>query len=191
MKNILFINSCISSDSRTKRLADLYISQLDGNITEVALNELDMAPLNRGMLNHRTELLENKCFDDPMFSLSHQFACADEIVIAAPFWDFSFPAKLKIYLEQITVCGLTFYYGEDGIPHGLCNADKLTYITTAGGKFIPDYGYGSIKVLAQNMFGIKNVDLYFAEMLDVQGFDVEKILKDAEQKILSHTPDIF
>ena len=36
------------------------------------------------------------------------------IVIAAPYWDLSFPAVLKTYLEQINVLGVTFDYSDDG-----------------------------------------------------------------------------
>jgi len=32
-------------------------------------------------------------FDDPMFALARQFAAADEVVIAAPLWDLSFPPR--------------------------------------------------------------------------------------------------
>ena len=41
---------------------------------------------------------------------------ADTIVIAAPFWDFSFPAALKIYIENIYVTGIVSRYGSDGRP---------------------------------------------------------------------------
>ena len=41
-----------------------------------------------------------------MFDLASQFQQADEIVIAAPYWDLSFPAILKLYLENIYVTGV-------------------------------------------------------------------------------------
>ena len=37
-----------------------------------------------------------------MFRYARQFADADEIVISTRFWYSVFPAKFKIYLEQIT-----------------------------------------------------------------------------------------
>ena len=52
----------------------------------------------------------------------------------------AFPAKLKIYFEQITVSGLTFKY-RNGNPLGLCKAKSLTYVTTSGGPIIADFGY--------------------------------------------------
>ena len=54
-----------------------------------------------------------------MFYYARQFAEADQIVIAAPFWDLSFPAILKAYMEQITVSGITFEY-INGRPCGRC-----------------------------------------------------------------------
>ena len=101
-------------------------------------------------------------------------------MIAAPYWDLSFPAVLKAYFEQINVLGLTFEYTDDGFPRGLCRAKKLIYVTTAGGPIISDeYGYGYVKALAQNFYGIPDVCQVKAEMLDVIGADVNGILNKA------------
>ena len=106
------------------------------------------------------------------------------IVISAPYWDLSFPATLKTYIEAINVVGLTFIYNEDGHPEGLCNAKKLVYITTAGGKIISDeYGFGYIKELAQKFHGIKDIEYIKAEELDIIGADIEGIMSKAEKKI--------
>lgn len=70
----------------------------------------------------------------------------------------SFPAMLKQYLEQVNVVGITFIYSEDGVPVGLCRANRLFYVTTAGGYYAPDiYGFGYLKALAQNYYGIQDV----------------------------------
>ena len=60
--------------------------------------------------NSRTKMLADGAFQDPLFGLARQFAAADRIVIAAPYWDLSFPAALKQYVEQINVLGITFIY---------------------------------------------------------------------------------
>lgn len=54
-------------------------------------------------------------YRDPLFRYAKQFAQAADIVVAAPYWDLSFPAILKVYLEQICVTGLTFQYTPEGI----------------------------------------------------------------------------
>ena len=105
-----------------------------------------------------------------MFTLARQFAAADEIVIAAPYWDLSFPAVLKQYIEQINVVGITFRYTPEGIPEGLCRASRLTYVMTAGGEFVPEeYGFGYMKALAESFYGIPEVQLIKAVGLDIAG----------------------
>ena len=118
-----------------------------------------------------------------MFRLARQFQAADEIVVAAPYWDLAFPAVLKLYLENIYVTGLVSEYTETGEPHGLCRARKLWYVTTAGGPYVPDYSYAYIRTLARDYFGIPETELISAEMLDVQGYDAESIVANTIREI--------
>ena len=119
-----------------------------------------------------------------LLSTVRQFASADTIVIAAPYWDLSFPATLKQYFEQINVIGVTFCYTEDGIPVGLCKARKLYYVMTAGGVFIPEeFGFGYVKALAERFYGIKECELIKAVGLDIVGADVEGILRKTALEI--------
>lgn len=142
-----------------------------------------MHPLSEERLNRRTELIERREYSDPMFRLARQFQRADEIVIAAPYWDLSFPAILKLYLENIYVTGLVSEYTEEGLPHGLCRARKLWYVTTAGGPYVPDLSYAYIRSLAQDHFGIPETERIVAEMLDVQGYDAERIVANTIREI--------
>ena len=135
---LLFINACVRSNSRTKRLADRVLAKKAQPITEVRLEEIDFPVADEAFLKRRDRLIENRAFDDSLFALARQFAEADEIVIAAPFWDLSFPAALKQYFEQINVPEITFCYTEEGVPQGLCKAEKLTFVTTSGGDFFPE-----------------------------------------------------
>ena len=102
-------------------------------------------------------------------------------MISAPFWDLSFPAILKTYLENIYVTGLVSEYDESGIPRGLCRAKKLYYVTTAGGPYLPDYSYDYIRALATVCFGIPETELIKTEMLDVEGFDAEALVTKTNQ----------
>ena len=121
---------------------------------------------------------------DEAFAPARQFAEAKTIVIAAPYWDLSFPAMLKQYIEHINVLGITFEYTPEGIPKGLCKADKLYYVTTAGGNYVPDdFGFGYIKALAQNFYGIKDVKLIKASGLDIYGANTKAIMKEAVEGI--------
>jgi len=187
---ILFINSCVRKDSRTKRLADFVIKKLmeknSGQIVEeVVLKDIDFSKTDEQFINERDSLINAEDFSNPKFALARQFAQADTVVIAAPYWDLSFPAMLKQYFEKICVRGVTFVYTESGAPKGLCKAEKLYYVSTAGGPFYEeDFGYGYVKKLALSYYGIKDFHLIKACSLDVIGADVEKILSSAEQDAL-------
>ncbi len=105
---ILFINACVRTDSRTRRLADCLLSKWDDPVTEVRLEDIAFPLTDEAFLQKRDRLIAAGAYSDPMFALATQFAAADIIVIAAPYWDLSFPAALKQYIEQINVLGVTF-----------------------------------------------------------------------------------
>jgi FMN-dependent NADH-azoreductase len=183
---VLFVNACVrSTDSRTYKLCKDYISKLpeDAEVVEVNLDEEGIKPLDKELLKKRDELLASKNFDDLMFNYAKQIMEADHVIIGAPYWDLSFPALLKIYLEQCSVTGLTYIYNEKGIPEGQCKAKSLSYITTSGGPIGDfNFGYDYVKGLCM-LFGIPNTYFISAETLDVWGNDVDAIMASAKEKI--------
>ena len=181
---ILFINACVRKESRTKELADTLLEKQKEPYEEVFLNSIHFPLVDETFLNRRDDLIARRNFSHPVFDLARQFAEADEIVIAAPFWDLSFPAALKQYFEQINVRGITFFYTPEGIPAGLCRAKRLTYITTVGGDFFPEeYGAGYVRALAQNFYGIPEFMLIKATGLDIVGADVSALMTFTKESI--------
>ena len=181
---ILFVNACVRAQSRTKRLADNLLSFLKGRAEEVRLVDMDFPTVDEAFLERRERLIWEGRFDDPLFRYARQFADASQIVIAAPYWDLSFPAALKQYLEQVSVPGITFTYTEDGLPKGLCAADRLYYVTTAGGLYVPeDFGFGYVQALCRDLFGIGQAELIRAVGLDLDGADAESILWESIREI--------
>lgn len=183
MKEVLYVNACVREESRTQSLADHLLSKIAGSVKEIRLTDEKLLPLNQERLALRDEAAKDGHFDDKMFACAHQFASADEIIIAAPFWDLSIPALLKIYLENVTVSGVTFRYTQSGMPEGLCRAKRLYIVMTSGGPMIAAYGIDYIKSLAQSFYGIPDVQVFTAEGLDIVGADVSAILDDAKRKI--------
>ena len=181
--SILFVNACVRKNSRTLVLAKHILSNMSGEVIEVNLNQENILPLNRELLEKRERLISSQNKNDPMFYYARQFAEADEIVIAAPFWDLSFPGILKAYMEQITVSGITFEYN-NGIPCGLCKAKSLTYITTSGGPIFADFGYEYIKTLAKNFYGINETKAYRAMNLDVNMISAEDVLTKVDISVV-------
>ena len=186
MDKILLINACVRPCSRTLELAETLLQKLKGDVQEINLYETHLPALDLNRMEKRDKAVQKNDFSDPIFTAAKQFAAADIIVIAAPYWDLMFPAVLKTYLENITVSGITFRYSDQGIPESLCKAKALYYVTTAGG-FIGqnDFGFSYVKALSQTFFGITQVHRYAAEGLDIWGADVEKIMCKAKMEITS------
>ena len=181
---LLYINCCVRENSRTKLLASDLLSKTGKPYTELKLENCNFPRVDADYLQRRDNHITQGKFDDGMFDLARQFAEADEIVIAAPYWDLSFPAALKQYFEIINVIGVTFKYNEYGVPEGLCKADRLYYVTTAGGEYVPEeFGFGYVKALAEGFYGIKDVRLIKAAGLDVYGADTDKILQECKKNI--------
>lgn len=184
MAEILFINACVRPGSRTLELAEYTLDKLSGEIERVDLFNTPISHLDLEAMKKRTKACDALDFSSPAFDLAKQFARAETIVIAAPYWDLMFPAVLKTYLENISVVGITFKYLQSGIPVGLCKANDLYFITTAGG-FIGEnnYGFSYLKALSQSLFGISKVHCFTAEGLDISEENVKIFMQEAKEKI--------
>lgn len=187
MEKILFINACVRDASRSLRLARHLLGRLGSGAgdTAVEIGEIDLrnaglqAISSFDMLERRESLVRSGQTGAPELRYARQFAEADTIVIAAPYWDLAFPALLKIYLEHVTVTGVTFRYSPEGRPVGMCRARRLYYVTTCGGPAVFNMGYDYICTLCRNFFGINDIKLFMAENLDVVGNDPEQIMASA------------
>ena len=181
MDKILLINACVRPGSRTRQLAESVLGKLNGTVEEVRLKNSTLAALGPEGIEKREQAAQNGDFSDPEFDLAKQFAAADHIVVAAPYWDLMFPGVLKLYLENITVAGITFRYTSDGKPESLCRAKTMDYVTTSGGYIGQnDFGFSYIHALARNFFGIRTIRRYTAEGLDIFGADPDEILRKAK-----------
>ena len=184
MKKLLFVNACIREKSRTEQLCRRYLNQLAGEyqIEELKATSLAIKPFDAEMLKQRDFDIANGRLDLEPYRLARQFAAADRIVIAAPYWDFLFPAVLRTYFEHICVLGVTFAYSKEGKPVKICQADTMTYITTCGG-FLPEHA--AVESVIREMgalFAIDRVEFYAAEGLDIYPERVPAILdQTAEQ----------
>lgn len=180
MKKVLIIDATLGAQSRTLRLCTAYVEKYfskDCSVSTVKLSEQKLAPLTAESLEKREILFKSEQTDGEAFAYAKDFATADALVIAAPYYDFSFPASVKVYIENIMVNGIVFRYGDKG-PVGLCAAKELIYVTTAGGYIgSMNFGYDYIKMIAQ-VVGIPDTKCIAAEGLDIKENDAEEILKE-------------
>lgn len=188
MPTLLFINACVrGKDSRTLALAERLLKRISEEnskdlafkIEEIRLSTENLLPLNYERLARREELLSQGQLEDTMFDYANAVAQADMLVIAAPYWNMSFPAVLKIFFEAASVEGITYTYDEDGLPKGLSAATDMYYVTTSGG-YIGDCNFGFEYANAVcRMYGIQNSHFVSAEGLDMEGADIQSIMEKA------------
>ena len=189
MTQLLFVDACVrGTASRTRALAERFLSAYaaahpSDPIVRRDLMRDRLEPQYPELLDRRDALAAAGRLDDPIFDNAKQFARADRIVLAAPFWELSFPAILKIYLERVSMRGITFGY-EAGRLVGCCRAEKLLLITTRGGDYsLPEtewmeMGARQLKALC-TMFGIPKFELLCAEGLDDERVDVRARMEEA------------
>ena len=184
---LLFVDCCVSQrggNSRTSRLAETFLTAFREKYPEAEVERvtpdtlLALKPFDVEMLNDRDALAGVGAWDAPVFDRARQFRAADHIVVAAPFWDLSFPAVLRTYIEYISANGLTYHYEEDGC-HGDCRAEQLVYLTSGGDVERED----SLGVLYWRqlceMFGIRQFDYVFAGGLDLDPAKTPDLLEAA------------
>ena len=101
MDKLIIIDSCMREESRTKIILgaakEVLASRYD--IETIDVNALALPPVNPQTLKERTSGSVPK----EIVAIARKIASADRIVIAAPFWDMSFPAVLKAFFENMSL----------------------------------------------------------------------------------------
>ena len=131
MQKLVVINACVrEADSRTLRIAESVVTELSRRYGIIRFDLPSMegiVPLTPALYAERTRA------DIPAWALEAARAIAetDRLLIAAPFWDMSFPAILKCFFEQTSLFDATFTDNGKTCT-GLCKSPKVLYITTRG-----------------------------------------------------------
>lgn len=104
--------------------------------------------------------------------LISELAAADIVVIGAPMYNFSVPASLKAWIDQVARAGVTFRYTEQG-PQGLLRGKQAYVVVTTGGAQIGsavDFASGYLRHIL-GFIGIDDVQLIAAERYDASNVD--------------------
>ena len=188
MERILFVDACMrgAEVSRTYALCQHFLQRYTARRPEAEVVRRDLAgaelPVLTGALADEREGLTAQSLEHPLLAPAREVAGADLILVGAPFWDWTFPAALKVYLEWASTLGITFGYTQEGEQVGLSRARHLVYITTAGGPIEEDFGYSYVKYWAARM-GITSTRYAAAQGLDIRGADVQGILERAKGEL--------
>ena len=129
MKKLIFIDACMRAGSRTRRIATPIIAELGKRYS------VETVDLTRNIYpvadNYTLEDRNQGVVPAEDVDLAKRIAAAVRIVIAAPFWEMSFPSALKVFFENMSLLGITFDSNEKEC-YGLCKAEKVMYITSRG-----------------------------------------------------------
>ena len=186
MTNALYIDCCIRGEqSRTRRLAEAFLAAYGGRedvrLSRLTLMDEPIIPFQDGFFWQREQMIERGELSHPRFRYARQFQEADRVIIAAPFWDLSFPALLKVYIENVNVQGITFDCNETNGCFGTCRAEKMLFFTTRGGVLEGNPMDNGTKYLCDmaKFFGIHSFAYLAADGLDAGLEPVETILNRA------------
>ncbi len=129
MKKLIFIDATMRAESRTRQIARPIIEELSKRyeIETVRLDGASYPAVDSRILNDR----DNGIVPEEYAETARRIAAADRIVIAAPFWDMSFPSALKVFFENMSLFHITFD-SDSTRCYGLCKCEKVLYITTRG-----------------------------------------------------------
>ena len=182
MKKLVYINSCIrAKESRTEKLATQMLEVLAQRyeITEINISNIDLKCITTDEFYHRAK---NGISPEDLH-YGKLISEADRIVVAAPFWDLSFPAVLKVFIEHMCAPGLTFKYNPDGSCQPICRAEKMLFITTRGGLTETgsplDQASSYLKAICW-LWGIQSFETIAVTGTDVySGRELEKRMTDA------------
>ncbi|SDQ17174.1 FMN-dependent NADH-azoreductase [Carnobacterium viridans] len=139
-----------SEHSRSMQVTDAFVksyteSHPEDTIEDINLYDLAVPDIDRNLLQAWSELGTGIAFDElseakqqkiTLFNgYTNGFLHADKVVIANPLWNLNVPARLKAWVDTITVAGKTFKYNEKGEAVGLAGDKKVLHIQANGGVY--------------------------------------------------------
>jgi FMN-dependent NADH-azoreductase len=141
-KHALIIHSSgRQQDSLTRRLTSQVLEQLQEQHPQLTVTERDLATgmpfVNEQWIGANFTAADQRSADQlQTLSDSDQLVAelqqADWIIIGSPIYNFSVPAVLKAWVDQVARAQLTFRYTEQG-PEGLLKNKQAILVMASGG----------------------------------------------------------
>lgn len=115
---------------------------------------------------------------------------SDIIVIGVPMINFSIPAQLKAWVDNVARGGKTFKYGEFG-PEGLITGKKVYLAIASGGIYSegPMQAYDFIESYLRSVLGF--VGMTDITVLRAEGTAMPGVLEHALEKAVAHIDTIL
>jgi FMN-dependent NADH-azoreductase len=159
--------------SVTRQLADLMLRELDERVPGLSVARRDVAAglpfVDAAWVGaNLTEPEARNAAQRQALAKSDQLVAevmaADVLVIATPIYNFSVPASLKAWIDQVARARLTFRYTEHG-PQGLLSGKKAYVLVATGGTEVGgaiDFAIPWLKFVL-GFLGITDVEVIAAD----------------------------
>jgi FMN-dependent NADH-azoreductase len=151
MAKVLYITANPKAEEQSFSLSvgraflDAYRKEQPGDeIIELDLYRTELPYIDTDVFSGWGKLQQGKAFEElsadekakvaRINQLTDQFISADKYVFVTPLWNFSFPPKVKAYIDSICIAGKTFKYTANGSV-GLLGDKKALHIQARGGIY--------------------------------------------------------
>ena len=180
--------------SKTRDMADMIVKQLRGTgedrgeVTVIHRDVSDGLPMVNetwtaaAYMSPGDRSAEQQAALDLSDTLVAELKEADVLVLASPIYNFTVPAALKSWFDQVARANVTFEYTESG-PKGLLENKRAIVAIASGGTEVgsdADYCSPYIRHFL-GFLGIEDVTVVAADQL--MGPAADKAMKAAEKKI--------
>jgi FMN-dependent NADH-azoreductase len=178
------LETSVSRELTREFVASWKAANPHGTVLYRDLARFTPAPINQAWIHAAytpadSRTAEQNALLAPSDELIRELHSADEIVIGVPMHNFSIPASLKLWIDQVVRAGHTFSYGAEGAK-GLLLNKKATLLVASGGV----YSAGS-PAAAMNF-----VDPYIKAVLGFIGItDVHTLSVGGVAQLMSGTID--
>jgi len=183
-------------DSRTKKLVDTFLENIKRKDQLEHLDLLEDTPdfFNKKNLEaYKTRNYKGKPLStelqksiEKLDRMTKQFIAADVVVMAFPMYNFSLPGSIKSYFDSVMLKGETFDIGKKGFV-GLMEGKKALILMSSGGMYTgknQKYDYAApLAKLEFEFMGFSDVQIVWAQGVDMHTSDVEKIIADAQAEV--------
>ncbi|MCB1670494.1 MAG: NAD(P)H-dependent oxidoreductase [Gammaproteobacteria bacterium] len=194
IRTLVLKSSILGSDSVSNRLVDRLVTEIEsrGTKLDISSRDLSLAPvpaLDAERLTALTTAPERRNarqreLVEVADALIAELQAAELLVIGAPMYNFSIPAGLKAWIDQVARAGVTFRYTNKG-AEGLLKNRQAVVISSMGGEHQPgetDHLRPYLKTVL-NFLGLDRVSFVAATGLNLGVESRNRALEQAGARI--------
>lgn len=187
--------SANTTDSTSRELADYFEWQIKAQQPGLQVIHRDLSPglpqINADWISASSTAHENRSDKQHQAlalsdTLIDELLAADQIVLSTPMYNFSVPASLKAWIDQIARAGKTFQYTTEG-PQGLLSNKTVTILISSGGTPIGsdvDFLSGYLRQVF-SFIGLSDVSLIAADRLMIDADTSIRLAKSQIDQLFS------